>query len=138
MISSKICRGRKNDDQPHERDGATVRGVGVRVRDARQAHAATAHRVKRAPTMQATLQMSALGPHFAPRITSGQRYCLVWMSSVKWCSTQVAANVRRFRCHVHRIRARTVAQVGDLNGDLLGAVIDGMQPTRAVHGHRAC
>lgn len=23
-------------------------------------------------------------------MTSGQRYCRVWMSSVKWCSTQVA------------------------------------------------
>lgn len=45
---------------------------------------------KRAPTMHAMLQMSALGPHFAPRMTSGQRYCRVWMSSVKWCSTHVA------------------------------------------------
>ena len=31
-------------------------------------------------------------PHFAPKITSGQRYCRVWISSVKCCSVQVANN----------------------------------------------
>jgi hypothetical protein len=41
-------------------------------------------------TTHATLHISALVPHFAPRITSGQRYCRVWISSVKWCSVQVA------------------------------------------------
>lgn len=36
------------------------------------------------------LQTSVLAPHFAPRITSGERYCLVWMSFVKWWFTQQA------------------------------------------------
>jgi len=41
-------------------------------------------------TIAAILQTSVLAPHFAPRITSGERYCLVWMSFVKWCPTQHA------------------------------------------------
>lgn len=41
-------------------------------------------------TMQAMLQISVLAPHFAPRITSGERYCRVWMSLVKWWPTQQA------------------------------------------------
>ena len=36
------------------------------------------------------LQTSVLAPHLAPRITSGDRYCLVWMSLVKWWFTQHA------------------------------------------------
>jgi hypothetical protein len=43
-------------------------------------------------TTHATLHISALVPHFAPRITSGQRYRRVWISSVKWCSVQVVNN----------------------------------------------
>ena len=43
-------------------------------------------------TTYATLHISALVPHFAPRITSGQRYCRIWISSVKWCSVHVANN----------------------------------------------
>ena len=35
-------------------------------------------------TIAAILQTSVLAPHFAPRMTSGERYCLVWMSFVKW------------------------------------------------------
>lgn len=41
-------------------------------------------------TIAAILQTSVLAPHFAPRITSGDRYCLVWISLVKWCDTQHA------------------------------------------------
>ena len=41
-------------------------------------------------TIAAMLHMSVLAPHFAPRITSGERYCRVWMSFVKWCPTQQA------------------------------------------------
>ena len=41
-------------------------------------------------TMQAMLQTSVLAPHLAPRMTSGDRYCLVWISFVKWCPTQHA------------------------------------------------
>jgi hypothetical protein len=37
-------------------------------------------------TTHATLHISALIPHFAPRITSRQWYCCVWISSMKWCS----------------------------------------------------
>ena len=36
-------------------------------------------------TMQARLQMSAVVSYSAPRITSGERYCRVWMSLLK-CS----------------------------------------------------
>ena len=35
-------------------------------------------------TIAAMLQTSVLAPHLAPRITSGDRYCRVWMSFVKW------------------------------------------------------
>ena len=35
-------------------------------------------------TIAAILQTSVLAPHLAPRITSGDRYCRVWMSFVKW------------------------------------------------------
>ena len=41
-------------------------------------------------TTHATLHISALVPHFETSITSGQRYCRVWISSMKWCSVQVA------------------------------------------------
>lgn len=41
-------------------------------------------------TMAAILQTSVLAPHLAPRITSGDLYCLVWISSVKWWFTQQA------------------------------------------------
>lgn len=34
-------------------------------------------------TIAAMLQTSVLAPHFAPRITSGERYCRVWISLVK-------------------------------------------------------
>lgn len=40
--------------------------------------------------MHAMLQTSVLAPHLAPRITSGDRYCRVWMSFVKWWLTQQA------------------------------------------------
>lgn len=40
--------------------------------------------------MQAILQTSVLAPHLPPRMTSGDRYCRVWMSLVKWCDTQHA------------------------------------------------
>jgi hypothetical protein len=40
--------------------------------------------------MAAMLQTSVLAPHLAPRITSGERYCRVWMSLVKWWFTQQA------------------------------------------------
>lgn len=40
--------------------------------------------------MAAILQTSVLAPHLAPRMTSGDRYCLVWMSLVKWWLTQQA------------------------------------------------
>ena len=36
------------------------------------------------------LQTSVLAPHFPPRMTSGERYCRVWMSLVKWWPTQQA------------------------------------------------
>jgi hypothetical protein len=35
-------------------------------------------------TIAAILQTSVLAPHFAPKITSGDLYCLVWISLVKW------------------------------------------------------
>lgn len=41
-------------------------------------------------TMAAMLQTSVLAPHLDPRITSGERYCLVWISLVKWWLTQHA------------------------------------------------
>ena len=34
-------------------------------------------------TMAAILHTSVLAPHLAPSITSGDRYCRVWMSFVK-------------------------------------------------------
>ena len=34
-------------------------------------------------TIEAMLHTSVLAPHLAPRMTSGDRYCLVWMSFVK-------------------------------------------------------
>lgn len=40
--------------------------------------------------MAAILQTSVLAPHFAPRMTSGERYWRVWMSLVKWWLTQQA------------------------------------------------
>ena len=40
--------------------------------------------------MHAILQTSVLAPHLAPRMTSGDLYCRVWMSFVKWCPTQHA------------------------------------------------
>lgn len=40
--------------------------------------------------MEAMLHTSVLAPHLAPRMTSGDRYCLVWMSFVKWWLTQQA------------------------------------------------
>ena len=40
--------------------------------------------------MAAILQTSVLAPHLAPRMTSGERYCLVWISFVKWWLTQQA------------------------------------------------
>lgn len=42
------------------------------------------------PTMAAMLHTSVLAPHLEPRITSGERYCRVWMSLVKWWPTQHA------------------------------------------------
>lgn len=36
------------------------------------------------------LQTSVLAPHLAPSMTSGERYCLVWMSLVKWWFVQHA------------------------------------------------
>lgn len=41
-------------------------------------------------TIAAMLQTSVLAPHLAPSMTSGDRYCLVWMSFVKWWLTQQA------------------------------------------------
>lgn len=41
-------------------------------------------------TIAAMLQTSVLAPHFEPSITSGERYCLVWISFVKWWFTQQA------------------------------------------------
>ena len=41
-------------------------------------------------TIADMLQTSVLAPHLAPRMTSGERYCRVWMSFVKWCPTQQA------------------------------------------------
>ena len=41
-------------------------------------------------TIADILQTSVLAPHFAPRITSGERYCRVWISFVKWWPTQQA------------------------------------------------
>jgi hypothetical protein len=35
-------------------------------------------------TRQAALQLSTDGPQLVPRMISGQRYCLVWISFVKW------------------------------------------------------
>lgn len=40
--------------------------------------------------MQDMLHTSVLAPHLDPRMTSGDRYCRVWMSLVKWCPTQHA------------------------------------------------
>jgi hypothetical protein len=40
--------------------------------------------------MAAMLHTSVLAPHLLPRMTSGERYCRVWMSFVKWCPTQQA------------------------------------------------
>lgn len=40
--------------------------------------------------MEAMLHTSVLAPHLAPRMTSGDRYCLVWISFVKWWLTQQA------------------------------------------------
>jgi len=41
-------------------------------------------------TIAAILQTSVLAPHFPPKMTSGDLYCLVWISLVKWCPTQQA------------------------------------------------
>lgn len=42
------------------------------------------------PTIAAILHTSVLAPHFAPSMTSGERYWRVWMSFVKWWPTQQA------------------------------------------------
>lgn len=41
-------------------------------------------------TIAAILHTSVLAPHLEPRMTSGDRYCRVWMSFVKWWPTQQA------------------------------------------------
>lgn len=41
-------------------------------------------------TMADMLHTSVLAPHLAPKITSGDRYCRVWISLVKWWLTQHA------------------------------------------------
>ncbi len=41
-------------------------------------------------TIAAMLHTSVLAPHFAPKMTSGERYWRVWISFVKWCETQQA------------------------------------------------
>lgn len=41
-------------------------------------------------TIAAILHTSVLAPHLAPSMTSGDRYCRVWMSFVKWWPTQQA------------------------------------------------
>ena len=41
-------------------------------------------------TIAAILHTSVLAPHLLPRMTSGDLYCRVWMSLVKWCPTQHA------------------------------------------------
>ena len=46
--------------------------------------------VVRSHTIAAILQTSVLAPHFAPNMTSGERYCLVWISFVKWWPVQHA------------------------------------------------
>ena len=88
-VEEVVAPGDEFEDLP-EPSGRDQRCDRERARHTAAQHASDATRHKRAPTMHATLQMSALGPHFAPRMTSGQRYCRVWMSSVKWCSTHVA------------------------------------------------
>lgn len=40
--------------------------------------------------MAAMLHTSVLAPHLAPKITSGDRYCRVWISFVKWWLAQQA------------------------------------------------
>lgn len=40
--------------------------------------------------MQAMLQVSVLAPHLEPNMTSGDLYCLVWISLVKWWLVQQA------------------------------------------------
>lgn len=45
---------------------------------------------KEGRAMAAILHTSVLAPHLLPRITSGDRYCRVWMSFVKWWPTQHA------------------------------------------------
>lgn len=66
-------------------------------------------------TTHATLHMSALGPHLAPSMTSGHRYCRVCMSSVKWCSTHVAAARESIDSHAVRKQVRTIPQICDLH-----------------------
>jgi hypothetical protein len=73
---------------PPEGRKGNPRPQGARITERRVSHQRNCSLVPR--TTHAVLQISALGPHRAPRRTSGQRYCRVWMSSVKWCSTQVA------------------------------------------------
>jgi hypothetical protein len=41
-------------------------------------------------TIADALQISTLVPHLAPKMASGERYCLVWISFVKWRSIQLA------------------------------------------------
>ena len=53
-------------------------------------------------TMQAVLQISAGVPYPAPSKTSRQRYCLVWISSVKWwCYSTKRKTVSAIESHTN-------------------------------------
>ena len=67
-------------------------------------------------TIHATLHKSELVPHFAPKMTSGQRYCRVWISSVKWCSIQVAWENKRLKeIDEYHITVLTVPKVSNFD-----------------------
>jgi hypothetical protein len=96
-------------------------------------------------TTHATLHISALVPHFAPSITSGQRYCRVWISSVKWCSVQVANN-KSARSDDKACGRHTIPEIRNLDGNplvnLQSARTRGLVPETfagvGVHGHEGC
>ena len=71
-------------------------------------------------TIDAMLHTSVLAPHLAPRMTSGDRYCLVWMSFVKWWLTQQALpRSAIFTLMISRLNGSSTLRFSPVNDALL-------------------
>lgn len=65
-------------------------------------------------TIHDMLHTSVLAPHFAPRMTSGDLYCLVWISFVKWWLTQHALPRSAILTEMVSIAKSSAILVGDV------------------------